>query len=202
MRMKMFIVVLVVGLTPVYSKAPRIDDAVVKHYAELMSVKDTMLHIPELYMAIHEWIGTPYRYGRSDKKGTDCSGFVQNIFFPLCGEKLPRSALGISKIIEPRSISELKEGDLVFFNYRGRINSHVGIYLQNGWFVHASTVRGVTLNNLHTAYYTRRFSKGGSLKQGELEDLMVKVRVSFEKLPALEPLTPIKLGHLEPTPKH
>ena len=200
--MKMFIVVLVVGLAPVFAKVPQVDTVIVKHYAELMNVNDTMLHIPELYTAIHEWIGTPYRYGRSDKKGTDCSGFVQNIFFPLCGEKLPRSALGISKIIEPRSISELKEGDLVFFNYRGRTNSHVGIHLKNGWFVHASTVRGVTLNNLHSPYYTRRFSKGGPLKQGELKNLIIKEPVNFEKMPILDLLTPLVIRFIEPSPKH
>ena len=200
--MTMFIVVMVTGLATGFAETPHMDKAVVKHYAEFMNVNDSLLHVPELYAAIHEWIGTPYRYGRSDKKGTDCSGFVRNIFLPLCGEELPRSASGISKIIEPKPIAELTEGDLVFFNYRGRTNSHVGIYLQKGWFVHASTVHGVTLNNLHTPYYTRRFSKGGSLKQGELKSLIPQVPVSYEKLPVLEPLIPIKLGYIEPTPKH
>jgi len=151
-----------------------------------------------LYVAIHEWIGTPYRYGRSDKKGTDCSGLVRNIFQPLSGKELPRSASDMSRVIVPKPIAELKEGDLVFFNYYGRINSHVGIYLQNGWFVHASNVRGVTLNNLHTSFYTQRFSKGGSLKQGELKNLLIsQIRKNSEELPPLEPLTPIDIIHIE-----
>ena len=201
MRMTIFMVLVVTGLATGFAETPHIDEAVVKHYAEFMNVNDSMLHVPELYTVIHEWIGTPYRYGRSDKKGTDCSGLVRNIFLPLCGEELPRSASGISKIIEPKPIAELKEGDLVFFNYRGRINSHVGVYLKNGWFVHASTVRGVTLNNLYTPYYTHRFSKGGSLKRGELKDMIIQVHANYEKLPTVEPLTPIKLGYIEPTPK-
>ena len=155
-----------------FAKASQEDDAIVRHYAQYMNVSDTLLRIPELYIAIHQWMGTPYRYGRNDKKGTDCSGFVRNIFLPLCGKELPRSASDMAKIIHPKPIAELKEGDLVFFIYRGRTISHVGIYLQKGWFVHASTVSGVTLDNLYTPYYTQRFSKGGSLKQGELKDLI------------------------------
>ena len=187
-------------MSSVFAKTPQVDDAVVKQFAEYMNVSDTLLYIPELYAAIHEWIGTPYRYGRSDKKGTDCSGFVRNIFYPLCGEDLPRSASDISKIIVSKPIAELKEGDLVFFNYRAT-NSHVGIYLQNGWFVHASTVRGVTLNNLYTSYYTRRFSKGGSLKQGELKELIQQtIDNSEEDIPPLEPLIPIGVRFIEFSP--
>ena len=196
MRMKIFIIVMV-GMSSVFAKAPHADETV-KYYAEYMNVSDTLLHIPELYAAIHEWIGTPYRYGHSDRKGTDCSGFVRNIFLPLCGEELPRSALGQSQIIRPKPITELKEGDLVFFNYRGRTHSHVGIYLQNGWFVHASTVRGVTLNNLYTSYYTQRFSKGGPLKIGGLKDLMPQNTTDCEEQFPLKPLTPIGIGHFDP----
>ena len=203
MRVKIYIIVMM-GLASVFAKASQVDDTVVKYYAEYMNVSDTILHIPELYAAIHEWIGTPYRYGRSDRKGTDCSGFVRNIFKPLCGEELPRSASGISQIIQPKPISELREGDLVFFNYYGRTNSHVGIYLQNGWFVHASTVRGVTLNNLYSSYYTQRFSKGGPLKQGKLKDLMPQSSTDGgEQLPfeTFELLTPIGIWYIEPPVK-
>ncbi|MDR1154551.1 MAG: C40 family peptidase [Bacteroidales bacterium] len=202
MRIKMCIVVMMIGLASVFAQAPHVDDAVVKYFAEYMNVNDSLLYIPELYATINEWMGTPYHYGRSDRKGTDCSGFVRSIFRPLCGEELPRSASGMSKVIQPRPVSELKEGDLVFFNNRGRINSHVGIYLQNGWFVHASTVNGVTLNNLHTSYYTRHFSKGGSLKQGELKELILQTRGSHEELTLLEPLIPIGIRHIEPSAQH
>ncbi len=185
------------SISSVFAKSPHVDDVVIRHYAEYMNVSDSLLRIPELYNAIHEWMGTPYRYGRCDKKGTDCSGFVRNVFRPLCGEELPRSALGISRIIQSKPISELKEGDLVFFNYRGRTNSHVGIYLQNGWFVHASTVHGVTLNNLYTPYYTRRFSKGGSLKQGELSDLIRARIFNNEEIPSIEPLVPMEVKSID-----
>ena len=196
---KKICIIVMMSLAPVFAKTPQMDDTVIKYYAEYMNVSDTLIHIPELYVAIHQWIGIPYRYGRSDRKGTDCSGFVVNILHPLCGEKLPRSALGLSQIIQPKHISELREGDLVFFNYYGRTNSHVGIYLQNGWFVHASSVRGVTLNNLYSSYYTQHFSKGGPLKRGEMKDLMVQDPVVEEEQPLLEPLTPIGVWHVEPS---
>ena len=199
MQMKKYIILLVMSLKSVLARPQHIDDAVIRHYADRMNVSDSILHVPELYMAIHEWIGTPYRYGRSDKKGTDCSGFVRNIFLPLIGEELPRSASDMSRVINARPKADLKEGDLVFFNERGRTNSHVGIYLQKGWFVHASIYRGVTLNNLHTPYYTRLYSKGGSLKQGELRDIIIRTptRPQSEETPALEPLFPIRLPYID-----
>jgi hypothetical protein len=102
----------------------------------------------------------------------------------------------MSKVIQSKPIKELTEGDLVFFNFRGRTNSHVGIYLQKGWFVHASIYRGVTLNNLNTPYYTRYFSKGGSLKRGELKDIMFQASKSCEEPPSLEILFPIRIDFI------
>lgn len=134
-------------------------------YARFMQVADTAIKNPELYLAIDQWIGTPYRYGRNKiKEGTDCSGFVGKVFEQLFETKLPRSAAGVAQVIDSKDKKELKEGDLIVFNYYGRRNSHVGIYLQNGWFVHASNVYGVTLANLNTSFYQQKFSKGGSVK--------------------------------------
>ena len=203
MRIKKFIIVWKMGMTSVFAQMLHTDDIIVKHYAQYMNVSDSMIHVPELYITFHEWMGTPYRYGRSDKKGTDCSGFVRNVFLPLTGEELPRSASDMSKVIQSKPKTELKEGDLVFFNERGRSNSHVGIYLQKGWFVHASIYRGVTLNNLNAPYYTRLFSKGGSLKRGELKDIMLRPPDNREETPPFEPLFPIRIPHFNiphPTP--
>lgn len=140
-------------------------------YAQKLSVSDSVFRVPSLYLIIDEWLGTPYRYGRNDKRGTDCSGLIGKIFSNFFPDALPRSAAGMSAVIDSKPIDELKEGDLVFFNYYGRRNSHVGLYLQNGWFIHASNVNGVTLNNLHSDYYRKRFSKGGPLKIGDFETL-------------------------------
>ena len=189
-------------MTSVFAQTLNTDDIIVKHYAQYMNVNDSIIQVPELYITFHEWMGTRYRYGRSDKKGTDCSGFVRNVFLPLTGEELPRSTSGMSKVIQSKPKAELTEGDLVFFNERGRSNSHVGIYLHKGWFVHASIYRGVTLNNLNTLYYTRLFSKGGSLKRGELKEIVIQTQKRREDMLPIEPITPIRIQKIHsPHPK-
>lgn len=111
------------------------------------------------------WIGTPYRMGRSSKKGTDCSGFVRSIYSDVYGIELVRSSADmvhhISKKI--KKTQKLEEGDLVFFKINGRRVSHVGIYLRDGMFVHATTLSGVIVSHLDEAYYKKRFYCGGRM---------------------------------------
>lgn len=103
------------------------------------------------------FIGYPYRYGGSDpQSGFDCSGFVQYIF-SLNGIKLPRtasqqSAIGV-KVTNPIG------GDLVFFvtDHSGSIG-HVGIYIGNNAFIHASRSKGVTITSLSDNWYSQRYA--------------------------------------------
>ncbi len=141
-------------------------NAVVQKYARLLDVNDSVIFNPQLYMIIDEWIGTPYKSGGNTKKGTDCSGFVGQVMKSFTTTYLPRSASDMSKIVKLKDMSELQEGDLVFFNLRNIPNKHVGIYLHNGWFVHSSSYKGigVTLSNLNAPNYKRRFSKCGSIE--------------------------------------
>ena len=91
----------------------------------------------ELYNAIQTWMGTPYRYGGTDKKGVDCSGFVGHIYRKVYNINLHRVANDMQEDVTLISKSELREGDIVFFtNSKGRV-SHVGIYLKDGLFVHS-----------------------------------------------------------------
>ena len=170
--------------------------SVVSRYAQFMEVNDTCQLLPQLYEAIDGWIGTPYRYGRNSKtNGTDCSGFVGKVFKDIFDADLPRSAAAMVNAINSKQRPDLQEGDLIIFNYYGRRNSHVGIYLQNGWFVHASTVYGVTLANLNTAFYIQKFSKGGSVKGLDIQQLIAeniaanRNTITLNKLPEL--LVPI-----------
>lgn len=102
-------------------------------------------------------VGIPYKFGSSSLKATDCSGYVQKVF-SFFGIQLPRSAReqfnqGISVDKENLSI-----GDLVFFRTYASFPSHVGIYLGNNLFVHASTLaKKVTIDSLNTSYYVKRF---------------------------------------------
>lgn len=106
-----------------------------------------------------EWLGVPYRHGgKSAEKGFDCSGFVGAVFSKTFGLVLPQSALAISKIGQAITSAELQIGDLIFFNTMRRPFSHVGIYLGEGRFIHASsTGRQIRVDSLD-GYYTKRIN--------------------------------------------
>jgi lipoprotein Spr len=103
---------------------------------------------------LDEWLGTRYRLGGTDKEGIDCSAFMQVLFTRLYGINLPRTAREQYTVSQKLSRAELKEGDLVFFNTIGGV-SHVGMYLQNNKFVHASS-GGVTISDLYEDYWLKK----------------------------------------------
>ncbi|MDY5968834.1 MAG: NlpC/P60 family protein [Bacteroidales bacterium] len=118
----------------------------------------------KLYAAIDAWYGTPYQYGGCSKSGIDCSCFVDEIFKTVYGIKLHRVAADIQKDVRLIGRNQLKEGDVVFFtNSNGKV-SHVGIYLKEDMFVHASTSRGVMVSKLSNTYWNAHFYKGGRHK--------------------------------------
>ncbi len=116
-----------------------------------------------LYYQTYNWLGTRYRFGGTSKKGIDCSGFTRMIYQSVYQIELARDSRSMYKMVSPILKSDLREGDLVFFNIsRGQI-SHVGVYLGNHKFVHASTQRGVIISDLREGYYKRYFYRGGRL---------------------------------------
>lgn len=119
------------------------------------------LALDKLLSQYQEWKGTRYRMGSYSKSGTDCSGFVLMTFREQFGIELPRSTREQNKLGLEVKKSELITGDLVFF-HTGRYN-HVGIYLQEGQFLHASTRAGVKISNLSDPYWKNRFWKAKRL---------------------------------------
>lgn len=109
-----------------------------------------------------EWIGTPYRYGGDSKSGIDCSAFVQNVMKEI-GLELPRTAQNQYEFSHLISKSYAEIGDLVFFN-NGRKVSHVGIYIGDDMFVHASSSLGVTTSSLKEKWYNEKFYGIGRVK--------------------------------------
>lgn len=114
----------------------------------------------QLFSFIDEWWATKYRYGGTTKKGIDCSAFTGLLMSSVFAFKLPRTAREQYSIADKVKKDDLIEGDLVFFNTTGGV-SHVGFYLGDGYFVHASSSKGVTINNLDQSYYSKRFIGGG-----------------------------------------
>ena len=114
----------------------------------------------EVMYKVIEYLNTPYRYGGNSKNGIDCSAFVQTVMYQSLGISIPRTSYEQSNVGEDVSLEDLKFGDLVFFNTRGRGRvSHVGIYLSDGYFVHSGSRTGVAIASLNSDYYSRTFLK-------------------------------------------
>lgn len=124
----------------------------------------------KLYSFIDDWWGTPYRIGGMTRDGVDCSGFVFTLYISLYKIELPRTARDQRDVCRKISKSELREGDLVFFHTTRRAVSHVGVYLGNNKFVHASTSSGVMISDLDEEYWSKRFLGGGRYDSSKSED--------------------------------
>ncbi|HKR39124.1 MAG TPA: C40 family peptidase [Paraburkholderia sp.] len=105
-------------------------------------------------------IGVRYRWGgNTPDSGLDCSGFVRYVFQDTLGMSLPRRAEEMSRVGEKVSMSNLKPGDLVFFNTMRRTFSHVGIYIGDNKFVHSpSTGSTIRVDDLDDGYWEKRFT--------------------------------------------
>lgn len=133
-------------------------------YAQLMNVEVETIGSNKLYEVIEDWWGTRYRYGGTTKKGIDCSAFAGTLLNETYRVSLPRTARDQYAQCEKVQRDNLQEGDLVFFNTRGGV-SHVGVYLNNGYFVHSSVSSGVTISSLNDDYYNRKYIGGGRINQ-------------------------------------
>lgn len=123
---------------------------------------DSCAYIP-LYKSLYDWLGTPYKYAGHSKKGVDCSAFTKAVILEAFECRLKGSSRDIYKRCKSLAKEELFEGDLVFFKINKSQVSHIGIYLQDGYFVHASVSRGVMINNLSESYYKKYFFSGGRI---------------------------------------
>lgn len=119
-----------------------------------------------LYSFIEDWYGVPYRYGGTCRTGIDCSAFVKELYSDVYGAQIKRTSreqFAISNLV--KSKKELKEGDLVFFKIRSKNITHVGVYLHNGKFVHASRSKGVVISSLDDSYWSKYYAGGGRISK-------------------------------------
>lgn len=145
-----------------------------RKYAAILEVPARLIDNESLFSFIDSWWGTPYRYGGDSRNGIDCSAFVQLLYATVFGvASLPRTAekqYQDSKKV--KQVDNLREGDLVFFRIRSRRISHVGIYLKNNKFVHASFSSGVMISDLSDSYWQRYYVGGGEPLEVLKEDVL------------------------------
>jgi len=140
------------------------DRLILDKYSSLVGEAVKTQHLPQ-YRFIDQWWGTPYRMGGNSTRGVDCSGFVHQYFLEFHKKAVARNTVGLYKDAQKRNINALEMGDLVFFdlNKSGKVG-HVGIYLQNGRFVHASTSKGVRIDYMEDIYYRNQRKYGGRIR--------------------------------------
>jgi len=137
--------------------------SVAEKYSAILGVNESDIQNGRLYEFVDNWMGTPYLFGGQDKNGIDCSGLAQLLEQQVFNVNIPRSTSQQINVIKRKYEEELVEGDLLFFDYDGKKFSHVGVYLQNGYYIHASTTKGVTITKLHDPYTYKYFSRCGSI---------------------------------------
>lgn len=121
-----------------------------------------------LFVEAAAWLHTPYRYAGKSHSGVDCSGLSAQIYKNVYGVKLQPNSIGqYQQDVKHISRHHLQQGDLVFFSSsprRKRTVTHVGVYLKDDRFIHASTSKGVIVSNLNETYYQQRFVSGGRVR--------------------------------------
>lgn len=128
-----------------------------------VDINNMQPHQKQLVDEAMTWIGTPYRYGGKDKSGADCSGLTMQVYKNALGILLPRNSSQQQQFCKAISLGQIQVGDLVFFT-TGRDKakvSHVGMYIGNGYFIHASGSKGVILSQISENYYTRNYHSTG-----------------------------------------
>jgi lipoprotein Spr len=135
-----------------------------KTYSEKLGVSESDIKNEKLYQFINDWYGVPYKYAGKDKNGIDCSGLASTLYLQVYKKTISSHTKALVGETKKINESDLKEGDLVFFNTNDRSISHVGVYLQNNKFVHASTKKGVMISDMNEPYFKKSYVSSGRLK--------------------------------------
>ena len=129
-----------------------------------LNIRLTSRDNKQLYREIKGWLGAPYLYGGNTKKGVDCSGFVLQIYKTVYHKRIERNSAKIfEKNCKMIDVDDLREGDLVFYKTSKKTSriTHVGIYLKDNKFAHASSSKGVRISDITEDYFIRHFYAAG-----------------------------------------
>jgi lipoprotein Spr len=137
-------------------------------YAGVLKIPPEQITNIKLYSFIDNWMGTPYKWGGTNKTGIDCSAFVQKLLDTAYNIRIHRTSIEqfyANWVDLFASTKKLSEGDLVFFSTIGEnVVSHVGMYLHNGIFVNSSSSLGVSLARLDDPYWKTKYVAAGRVK--------------------------------------
>ena len=150
-------------------KASDPDNLAKEYFSQIMGVAANATNSTKLYQFVYESLGTPYRLGGDSKRGIDCSKFSLALYENVFNTTIGYNSRNQYANVTPIQKTELEAGDLVFFKIRSRRITHVGVYLGDDKFAHASSSRGVMVSNLNEAYWKRYYYNGGRPKV-EIED--------------------------------
>ncbi|PJG84091.1 C40 family peptidase [Caviibacterium pharyngocola] len=151
--MKILFTISCIAFLAACSSSPRYSS--IKYKGQL---NDPIMVIALLSEQQYEWAGTPYVLGGQSRRGVDCSGFVQMTFMDRFGIRLPRTTAEQANHGQKVSKSDIQTGDLVFFKTgRGPNGYHVGIYVKNDQFLHASTKGGVIYSSMNSPYWQKAY---------------------------------------------
>ena len=138
------------------------------YYSQTLGLALAHTENKSLLQTVIDWIGTPYSYGASSRRGTDCSGFVTKVYQQVYGITLKHSSRAMFSSVQHVAKTEMKAGDLVFFRHGKGAIYHVGIYLKDGKFAHSATNGGVMVSSLNQAYYHHNFYAAGRVAGTEV----------------------------------
>ncbi len=139
------------------------DNLASQFFSQVMGVAISATSNTKMYQFIYDWLGTPYHLGGDTKKGVDCSGFAYQLYDKTFNTIIGSNSRNIFSMVNPINKVDLKEGDLVFFKIHSKSISHVGVYIGDNKFAHASSSRGVMISNLDEPYWQKYFYKGGRI---------------------------------------
>jgi cell wall-associated NlpC family hydrolase len=158
------------AIAPSVNKTNKKPNSLQIKFGKQLSVAPENITNNKLYGFIEDWLGIPYQWGGMNERGIDCSAFVQKLYKDVYNIHIPRTSLEQYNYTEwvelYKNTSYLNEGDLVFFKTMNNYNAvtHVGFYLQNGYFVNASSSKGVSIAKLNDPYWKVKYRACGRLK--------------------------------------
>ncbi len=147
-----------------FSATEQLETIQFKYGIRLNVPVENLANLALLY-TIDEWWGTRYRMGGTTKNGIDCSAFTQMLMNTVYSMAIPRTAHDQYNEAMKLNLDDCREGDLVFFSRSGHSVGHVGMYLGNNRFVHASSSKGVMISNLDDSYWVKRFVGAGRIQK-------------------------------------